>query len=752
MMKKNYFMLLFCLSQMVLFAQTPLTNLGTDITGSYTNYTNTVYPAFKQTRVKETSGTSSGTRKWEWNSDGYYNTWRASSNQTIVGYNQIISPNSSSASAYFRASYGGTSAFLPGTTTNSYYTFNVTYSGTVYRNEYMSVLETNFNPATISGMTVTFVGGGGSYGSTNVTLSSVPTLSSGEILLCRYSTDGYGTSSLIQVNPSGGSATCIIPAQTAGANVSFYFYTSNKGISIIQSAVSAVGQLANDLFTLNLQNNGGSNYTYTQPNNNVIVNSSGGTITPTGYSTLKAAFDAINAGTHTGTMTLGIFGNTTETAQANLNASGSGSASYTSIGIQPVGGSRVISASAISGYLVHINGGDNITIDGVGKTLTFRNTHTSAASCKSTIMIDSGATADTIRNCIVENNSSVSTEACLSIGAQTNQVYINNNNLRDATGGTTGSCATGIYSNSSSNTLSVISNDIFNFTAGGMLGNLVASGCVITGNSVYNSYSLSGLNVTGLQLNSGDGHTISNNYIGGTAANCGGTAFTISGASTSFRPIYISNGSTTNTTSIFGNVIQNISMSGGTAPKFFGIVINGGKVQIGNTYTNGGNIVGHASTANSIQVGSGSASGIINAIYMNTTVSANQSICGNTIANLTIGGTGSASNLYGVNFNQNGSSSLSPDTVSNNTIKNLTTPGTSTGGTSTCVLAGINISNLNTTPVIVDNNIINGLSATTTSAVATNVRGIVMGGANSSVLVRKNKIYGLSNTATGTTP
>ena len=34
------------------------------------------------------------------------------------------------------------------------------------------------------------------------------------------------------------------------------------------------------------------------------------------YTTLKAAFDAVNAGTHTGTITLGISANTTETAVA----------------------------------------------------------------------------------------------------------------------------------------------------------------------------------------------------------------------------------------------------------------------------------------------------------------------------------------------------------------------------------------------------------------------------------------------------
>ena len=42
------------------------------------------------------------------------------------------------------------------------------------------------------------------------------------------------------------------------------------------------------------------------------------------YATLKAAFDAINAGTHTGVINIGVCGDTTETASAVLNASGVG--------------------------------------------------------------------------------------------------------------------------------------------------------------------------------------------------------------------------------------------------------------------------------------------------------------------------------------------------------------------------------------------------------------------------------------------
>ncbi len=76
----------------IVSAKSPLTNVGTDIAGTYVNYSNVVYPACKQTGVLETSTTTSG----------------------------------------------------------RYYTFNVTYTGLTYQSQPMSVLETLFNPVTIS--------------------------------------------------------------------------------------------------------------------------------------------------------------------------------------------------------------------------------------------------------------------------------------------------------------------------------------------------------------------------------------------------------------------------------------------------------------------------------------------------------------------------------------------------------------------------------------------------------------------------
>ena len=72
--------------------------------------------------------------------------------------------------------------------------------------------------------------------------------------------------------------------------------------------------------------------------------------TPAGtYTTLKGAFDAINAGTHQGNIAIGISANTTETASAVLNGSGAGLASYTAIIISPSADGVVISGATLGG-------------------------------------------------------------------------------------------------------------------------------------------------------------------------------------------------------------------------------------------------------------------------------------------------------------------------------------------------------------------------------------------------------------------
>ena len=115
------------------------------------------------------------------------------------------------------------------------------------------------------------------------------------------------------------------------------------------------------------------------------------------YATLKDAFDAINAGTHTGAITIGVCGDTTETAPAVLNASGAGSASYTSVLMVPNGAHAISGAIVAGSPLIDLNGADNVTINGLSVgLLTISNTTASATASTSTIRLINGAQNNTI--------------------------------------------------------------------------------------------------------------------------------------------------------------------------------------------------------------------------------------------------------------------------------------------------------------------------------------------------------------------
>ncbi len=115
----------------------------------------------------------------------------------------------------------------------------------------------------------------------------------------------------------------------------------------------------------------------------------------TNYATLKDAIDAINAGTHTGAVTVDINANTTETAPSVLNSSGAGAASYTSIIIRPsVDGVTVAGPTVTGRGLIELNGADNVTIDGdnpnsagTNRNLTIQNTAANTVTFTSVIRV-----------------------------------------------------------------------------------------------------------------------------------------------------------------------------------------------------------------------------------------------------------------------------------------------------------------------------------------------------------------------------
>jgi hypothetical protein len=124
--------------------------------------------------------------------------------------------------------------------------------------------------------------------SVTVTATLSGNLSTGQGVYIRYTKDGYSTSTVAEMNVSGTSATFTIPGSfnTSGASVSYYIFTSTDD----DTKVNTNGANA-DFYTINLNNNGGSNYAYT-------VTSTYGTIADGNFST--AASWANNAVPPTG--------------------------------------------------------------------------------------------------------------------------------------------------------------------------------------------------------------------------------------------------------------------------------------------------------------------------------------------------------------------------------------------------------------------------------------------------------------------
>jgi hypothetical protein len=125
----------------------------------------------------------------------------------------------------------------------------------------------------------------------------------------------------------------------------------------------------------------------------------------TNYTTLSAAFEAINNGTHRGAVLVQISTNITETSTCRLAASGTGPASYSSLRVKPEGMQAPVVSATLHTPLILLDGASNVTIDGLnafeqGRSLTFVNYQVSSNGAA--ICFSGGATGNLIRNCVLK--------------------------------------------------------------------------------------------------------------------------------------------------------------------------------------------------------------------------------------------------------------------------------------------------------------------------------------------------------------
>lgn len=363
---------------------------------------------------------------------------------------------------------------------------------------------------------------------------------------------------------------------------------------------------------------------------NVNVNPGAGS-----YPTVKAAFDAINAGTHIGSITINITGSTTETASAILNASGTGASSYTSISISPSGGvPRTISGN-IAGYFIDLNGADNVTIDGLntgGNSLTISNTATGTVS---TIRFIADASNNTITNCTIQGSVTDGTSGVVKFSTGTVTGNDNNDiNHCSITAAGTNLPIKGIYSEGTSATIDNSNNtlntnnisDYFNATAStvGIHLSFNNSSWLITNNKLFqtatrlyttgaahygiylsgSSYNVTG-NIIGFANSSGTGTT---NMVGNSVPLLGSfpDAYNITGTSVSiiYTGIYCVPTDFNSVSEIQGNTIAGFAMFTGSGNNnkngvWCGIFNQFGYANIGTT---AGNIIGATSGTGSVYV------------------------------------------------------------------------------------------------------------------------------------------------------
>jgi len=383
------------------------------------------------------------------------------------------------------------------------------------------------------------------------------------------------------------------------------------------------------------------------------------------FSTLEAAFGAINAQTQTANnIQVEVDGSTTESATAVLN-----NGAWSSLIIYPTSTGIVVEGS-LSAPLISLDGASNVTIDGrVGGQssgaaygLVFRNTQTASTAGTSTLCLINGASSNVIKHTRLEGSAMSTTSGTVYFATSTASTGNDHNVLVKnwITHAASARPVNSVFSEGSAtkpNTGNTIRDnvlmDFFTPSANsqGILLQANNENWTIRGNSFYetNTFSPSStyiyaavfINHTGV-----NGTVICGNFIGGTTANAGGSMFTKSNSSNNvFYGFRINSGNAT-ATQLDSNLMQSIHWVNNNGSNWFGISIDQGLVDIGLLH---GNTIGRSSAA--ITLSNTVTSGVSNlyGIYLNG--NARIRIRHNSIGNLNVTTAVNGSNLYGVFVN-----------------------------------------------------------------------------------------------------
>ncbi len=496
------------------------------------------------------------------------------------------------------------------------------------------------------------------------------------------------------------------------------------------------------------------------------------------YTSLTRAggfFAAVNANGLSGNVTVKIVSDIlTENAANSLNQwTETGVGGYTITITSSAATLRTIAGSTAK-PLINFNGADRVTIDGrfggSGMYLTFRNTNGSYP----TLNFQNDASNNTITYCTIESNDAGALGATGTIvfGSTTGSTGNDNNtisycDIRDRSDAT-GTPITAIFANGNTagpNSNNTITNcNIYNtFNNASTYVDMYIgdgnSGWTISNNSFYQTTArnpASGAAYFGLILaTTGDNFMISGNHFGGTAPNCGGSAFRMTTGSGLFA-FRIYQVGTANATTVQNNTVANVDLTLNTSGDYF--FFRGIDVNVSGLVNVTGNTIGSSSFANSLILRYNGTFGNPDptAIAFGYNWAGSSTITGtvsnNTIGGISLTGTGTTTgdmDFIGIRAGFSTAFYSSNVAISGNTIGNNVSSNLQNDLNVNTTFMGIN-SNVNSPGVVsVTNNTIHNLTDGTTNSSAS-LRGIFHDG-SAQFTCTGNTITELNSSSTNTT-
>ncbi len=462
----------------------------------------------------------------------------------------------------------------------------------------------------------------------------------------------------------------------------------------------------------------------------VIVESTLGTPTAI-YNNLKLAFDKINDGTHRGVIDVKIFENITETTSAILNASGTGSASYTSVDIYPAASGVTVSGN-LNSAMIQLNGADNVTIDGRvnqagSRDLTIINSSTGNSA--RTIELINSAQNNTINYVNIKGAGTSATQGTINIstsaagtGNTNNSIAFNNISGVNATTRAANSIYSAGTATRENSDVTIRDNDFQDF----LRLSQVSNGILIAGNSTeftvnnnrfFETASMAptaSVEYAAIRVNntSANNLVITNNTIGGNGST--GDWAKTNAFNNTFNAIVLNAGTTNN--SVQGNVVRNFDYSNSANASWYGIRILGGSAIVS------ANTIGSTTAAASLKLNNATSGGTLFGVAIES--AANNTVSTNNIAGLQT----NAASTVAVNISGIFKSATAGElTISNNTIGSTTVANSihtaSAASGAAQLLYGIH--NLGTGTIIINNNTVANLNnATTSASTASRIRGI----------------------------